>query len=124
MTERTIESSDDSPRPRRRGERAIFIVSALLVISLTGLWARSYSTMDALDWRINFKMLDDGRFLWRHFKAWSSRGGLIVRWETHWFSDAQPTDKPLIGWITAAPGTHYDNYDPWEPLRDFHIDRG
>ena len=100
-------------------ERGVLLLGTVAVLLLLLLWTRSYFRMDALDLRVNFSAQPDGRFLWRHLKAWSSRGGLIVRWETHHYTGATPRPKPLLAWISAKPGEHYDHYDTWEPLRLF-----
>ena len=119
-------STTETEHDPRHHRAASFILwgGIALVLLLSLLWVRSYWIMDALDLRLNFARQSDGLFLWRHAKVWSSRGGIIFRWERHHYTDATPPTKPLFAWITAEPGTHYDHMDSWEPLRLFEVDFG
>ena len=116
----TTEPAPKEPR-RHRVESFILWTGTVLVLLLSLLWVRSYWTMDALDLRLVFAPQPDDHFLWRHAKVWSSRGGIIFRWERHWYTDATPPHKPRLAWITAEPGTHYDHYNVWEPLHLFLV---
>jgi len=112
----------NEPRRRHRVESLVLWIGTALVVLLSLLWVRSYWRMDALDLRLHFGRQDDGLFFWRHAKVWSSRGGIIFRWERHWYTNATPPHKPVLGWITGDPGTHYDHYNVWEPLHLFTVE--
>src|SRR5207237_5405779 len=92
-------------------------------LGLRAMWVRSYWRTDAFDLRITLAPQGDGSVLWRHVKLWSSRGGFILRWERHWYRNAQPTRKRME-WITAEPGTYYDHHERWRALWLFEVDFG
>src|SRR5688500_14189567 len=83
------------------------IAGALLLVG----WVRSYWRADVIDVRQRFSRGEDGVWVWRHLKLWSSVGGLIIRWERHAWHDATPATawRPVLGWKSVEPGTDYDH---------------
>src|SRR5687768_13781424 len=95
---------------RRLAVTFVVLCTAASVLLLVA-WVRSYRRADVIDLRQRFSRGDDGVWVWRHLKLWSSMGGLILRWERHAWHDATPARawRPVVGWKSVEPGTDYDH---------------
>ena len=108
--------------------RVITIVCGVLGVLVVCLWVRSYWRVDIVDVRTRFGQEPNGDWVWRHVKAWSSMGGLIVRREHHTWTNATPrkgVNRPRLGWTSAETGSDYDHDpDDWlGPLHMFSVER-